>query len=258
MKKLSVAIITLNEERNIGRCLESVAGLADEVVVLDSLSTDRTEEICRSFGARFEQQTFAGYIQQKQDAINLCSNDFVLSLDADEALSDELKKSLLSEKQQGFPHFFYTMNRLTNYCGKWIYHCSWYPDEKLRLFNRMMARVGGQNPHDKIIPFDRAHKVHHLTGDLLHYSYYSIAEHKRQADRFAGIAAKAMAAKGRKANLLYALLKALAKFLRNYIFKAGFLDGYYGFVICKISAWETFQKYRRIRSFGPEMFLKTS
>lgn len=249
MKKLSVAIITLNEERNIGRCLESLHSLADEIVVLDSLSTDRTESICRDFGARFERQPFAGHIRQKQDAIDLCSYEMVLSLDADEALSDELRNVILKEKQKDFPSFFYSMNRLTNYCGKWIYHCGWYPDTKLRLFDRRYALMGGQNPHDKIIPTDSSLSVDHLQGDLLHYSYYNIEEHRQQANRFATIAAKAMASKGKNPSFAFAVFKAVAKFIRNYILKLGFLDGRYGWVICRISAWETYQKYRRVGLF---------
>lgn len=255
MKKLSVAIITLNEERNIGRCLESLDGLADEIVVLDSLSTDRTESICRDFEVRFERQAFAGYIRQKQDAIDLCSHEMVLSLDADEALSDELRNAILTEKQKDFPSPYYSMNRLANYCGKWIYHCGWYPDTKLRLFDRRRARMGGQNPHDKIIPSDSTLSIQHLKGDLLHYSYYSVEEHRRQADRFATIAAKALVARGKNPSYTIALIKSIAKFIRNYIIKFGFLDGRFGWVICRISAWETFQKYRRVRLFQSKKML---
>lgn len=249
MKKLSVAIITLNEEKNIGRCLASVVDLADEVLVIDSLSTDRTEEICRSFGVRFVPQPFLGYIEQKQFAVERCTYDLVLSLDADEALSTGLQKAIQKEKEKGFPEALYSMNRLTNYCGQWIHHSGWYPDTKLRLFDRRMAKWGGQNPHDKVIPFGRKSQVKHLTGDLLHYSYYTVEAHWKQADKFATIAAKAMAGKNKKASLPFALLKAAAKFLRNYVIKVGFLDGRNGFIISKISAWETFQKYRRIKNF---------
>jgi glycosyltransferase involved in cell wall biosynthesis len=246
MKKLSVAIITLNEERNIGRCLDSVHGLADEIVVIDSFSTDKTEEICNSFNARFETHPFGGYIQQKQYVLDRCMHDYVLMLDADEAISDTLHKSIAAEKENGFPEMAYEMNRLTNYCGQWIYHCGWYPDIKLRLFDKTKAIIGGQNPHDRVIPLSNAQKTKHLKGDLLHYSYYSIEEHYKQADRFANIAAKALAEKGKKSSVIYAGIKATAKFVRNYIIKAGFLDGLNGYIICKISAKETWWKYYRV------------
>lgn len=246
MEKLSVAVITLNEERNIGRCLQSVAGLADEIVVIDSLSTDQTEAICLSFGARFEPQAFKGYIEQKRHAIERCSHDFVLVLDADEALSETLKQSIQCEKEKNFPTHCYTFNRLTNYFGQWIYHSGWYPDQKLRLFHRSKVYLGGQNPHDRVFPLSETEKIAHLHGDLLHYSYYNVQEHYRQADRFATIAAKALSEKGKRSNYLLAAIKTLAKFIRNYILKAGFLDGRKGFVICKISALETWWKYTRL------------
>ena len=246
MKKLSVAIITLNEERNIGRCLDSVRGLADEIVVIDSFSTDKTEEICNSYSARFETHPFGGYIQQKQYALDSCAYDYVLMLDADEAISETLYKSITAEKEKDFPEMSYDMNRLTNYCGQWIYHCGWYPDKKLRLFDKTKAFIGGQNPHDRVIPLSDSHRIKHIKGDLLHYSYYSIEEHYKQADRFATIAAKALAEKGKKSSVIYAGIKAIAKFVRNYIIKAGFLDGLNGYIICKISAKETWWKYYRV------------
>ncbi len=246
MKRLSVTIITLNEEINIGRCLASVADVADEVVVIDSFSTDRTKEICLSYGARFERNPFAGYIEQKQYALSRCSHDFVLSLDADEALSPGLKAAVLHEKSLGFPAELYSMNRLTNYCSQWIHHCGWYPDRKLRLFNRTQARWGGQNPHDKVVPADSKNPVKQLKGDLLHYSYYTIEQHRRQADKFATIAAKELVQKGKRYSYPFAAMKMIAKFLRNYLFKLGFLDGRAGFVICRMSALETWWKYSRV------------
>jgi glycosyltransferase involved in cell wall biosynthesis len=242
--KLSVVIITYNEERNIDRCLRAVKGIADDIVVLDSFSADRTEEICRSHGARFIQHTFDGHIEQKNRAITHALYPHILSLDADEA-PDETLLSAIAAVKQNWQHTGYSMNRLTNYCGQWIRHCGWYPDTKLRLWNSHHGRWGGVNPHDKY-ELHAGSTEAHLPGNILHYSYYTVEEHYRQADKFSTIAAKALYAQGKRSSLLLAMLKTAAKFLRNYFIKRGFLDGHYGFVICRISAWETWQKYTKL------------
>ncbi len=245
MEKISCVIITLNEEKNIGRCLSSLTGIVDEIIVVDSLSTDATEEICSGFNVRFIKQKFLGHIQQKNFAIDLASNKYVLSLDADEALSEKLKESILKVKNK-FTFDAYEMNRHSNYCGQWIDHSGWYPDKKTRLINKEKGRFGGQNPHDKII-LDETASLDHLKGDILHYTYYSIDEHYRQADKFSTIAANELFRKNKKTNLIHIWLKSSAKFLRNYVIKLGFLDGAAGFTICRISAFETYQKYNKLR-----------
>jgi len=252
MNKLSVTIITLNEERNIERCLASLVGLADEIIVIDSFSTDKTKEICEQYGAIFETHPFEGYIEQKYYATTRCTYNYILSLDADEALSDLLVHQIQIEKLIGFSSVAYSMNRLTNYCGQWIYHCGWYPDVKLRLFDKRQAYWGGNNPHDKVMLKQTDATISWLKGDLLHYSYYAINEHYQQADRFATIAAKAFSNKGRKSSYLLAVIKTAAKFIRNYILKIGFMDGYNGFIISKISALETWWKYTRLLKFNQQ------
>lgn len=246
MEKLSVAIITLNEEKNIERCITSVEGLADEIVVIDSFSTDKTKAICRKFNVKFETHPFEGYIQQKQYALSTCNYNYVLSLDADEALSERLKAAIMLEKETGFRYSAYTMNRLSNYCGQWIRHCGWYPDVKLRLFDKTLGAWGGQNPHDKFVLYNRQQKAVHLEGDIFHFSYYAIDEHYKQASKFAGIAANELSKKGKRSSILYATMKTGVKFFRNYLLKAGFLDGRNGFIISKISALETWWKYTRL------------
>lgn len=245
MTQLSVVIITFNEERNISRCLDSVKDIADDVVVVDSFSVDKTEQICKEKGARFISHTFDGHIQQKNWAITQAKFPHILSLDADEALSDELKKSIL-EVKKNWKHDGYSMNRLTNYCGQWIYHCGWYPDRKLRLFNSKKGSWGGVNPHDKYELNDRSNKVEFLKGDILHYSYYSVEQHYKQAEKFAEISGRAMHVMNRKVSFPMIYVKAGFKFIRNYFFKMGFLDGRYGFIICKITAKETYQKYLKL------------
>ena len=161
--KLSVVIITFNEEKNIARCLESVKDIADEIVVVDSFSKDKTEEICRGYGVKFIEHKFEGHIEQKNYASSQATYQHVLSLDADEALSDELKESIIKVKND-WNGYGYSMNRLTNYCGKWIHHCGWYPDTKIRLMDKSKGKWDGDNPHDQFIMQDNAEAIQ-LKGD---------------------------------------------------------------------------------------------
>lgn len=242
MPLLSVVIITFNEERNIARCIGSVKEVADEVLVVDSHSTDRTEEICLSLGARFVKNDWAGYSAQKNFANALAKHDLILSIDADEALSDDLRKSILKVKEKQ-DHDGYTMNRLTNYCGAWIRHGSWYPDRKLRLFDRRKGSWQGAI-HESI---RLEGSTGFLKGDLLHYSYYSVSDHVRQANHFTDLTAREAFERGKNAGTLKLLFSPCIKFLRDYIFLRGFLDGYPGFLVCRISAWATFLKYAKLR-----------
>ncbi|RUA28987.1 MAG: glycosyltransferase family 2 protein [Bacteroidetes bacterium] len=245
MEKLSVVIITFNEEKNIERCLKSVQSIADEIVVLDSFSTDKTKEICESFGVRFSAHKFDGHIQQKNRALALASNEWVLSLDADEAPDEELLNSIKQALENPTAEAYY-FNRLTNYLGKWIRHSGWYPDQKLRLLKNSKGKWAGINPHDKIEMLDGI-KPQYLKGELLHYSYYSIEQHIDQINKFTTIGAFEAHKKGRKSNMAIASIKSFWKFVRDYFFKLGILDGYYGFVICSLSAWATFNKYLKLR-----------
>ena len=246
IQKISAVIITLNEERNIARCLQSLHDIVDEIVVLDSGSTDRTEEICKSFGVRFFQHAFEGHIQQKNRALRQTTFSCVISLDADEALSEELKKSILQVKQN-WQADGYVFNRLNNYCGSWIRHCGWYPDVKLRLWDKRKGCWGGENPHDKVI-MEKNAKLKHIKGDLLHYSFYTINEHIAQINKFSSIAAEERYRKGKKSpSVISIILRAKWKFVKGYIFNLGFLDGYPGYLVCKYSAMATFTKYVKLR-----------
>ncbi|MBK6965159.1 MAG: glycosyltransferase family 2 protein [Bacteroidales bacterium] len=249
MALLSVVIITLNEERNIGRCLQSVGVIADEVVVVDSGSTDRTEAICLEHGARFISHTWLGFAETKNFANSQAKYPLILSLDADEALSEKLKASILAVKAMDSLKTAFSMNRLTNYCGKWVKHCGWYPDTKTRLFSREYARWTGKVIHEKLTT-DPGVEIKHLEGDLLHYSYYSIAGHIAQANRFTDLTAEQAFREGKKSGILQILIKPPVKFIRDYFFKLGFLDGYYGFIICRISAQATFFKYIKLRQLN--------
>lgn len=244
MVQLSVVIITFNEQHNIGRCIDSVAGIADEIIILDSFSTDNTAALARSKGAVVHQQSFAGYVEQKNKALALASCTHVLCLDADEAVDAQLKASIIQAKEQ-FVHTGYTMNRCTQYCGRFIRHGSWYPDKKLRLFRKDAGAWGGDNPHDKVALMTGS-TVQHLKGDILHYSYHTIEEHVAQNNKFSSISAEALYARGKKTNGLKIFFKPLWAFIHGYILKAGFLDGFYGFVIAINVAHLTFLKYTKL------------
>ncbi len=244
--KISAVIITFNEEKNIGRCLDSLKKVADEIVVVDSYSNDKTCEICEKYGVRFIRNRFKGHIEQKNFAMHQAKYDWVLSLDADEVLSGELTDSILKVKKD-FLFEGYAFNRLTNYCGTWIRHCGWYPDTKLRLWDKRRGRWGGVNPHDRLIMDDRS-QTGHLKGNLLHYSYHTIKEHVDQINSFSEIAANAAFKNGRKPNFLIdILLNPPFTFLKKYIIKLGFLDGYYGFVISIHTAYGKFLKYVKLK-----------
>jgi glycosyltransferase involved in cell wall biosynthesis len=241
--KLSVVIIAFNEEENIGRCIDSVQGIADEVLVVDSFSTDKTVEIAKAKSARVIQHKFEGHIQQKNWAKEQAAFDFVLSIDADEELSSELKQSILS-LNKNFAVDGYTVNRLNFYCGKPVKTCGWYPDTKLRLWNRTKGEWKGINPHDKF-ELTVENSIQHLQGDLLHHTYPNRESFLQQRVKFADISAQHL----KDENALYLFWKMIFsapfKFIRNYIFKLGFTEGTTGLFICYHQSREVFQKYFR-------------
>lgn len=249
MEKISAVIITFNEENNINRCLVSLLKVADEIIIVDSFSTDQTKVIALAHPVKFIENPFQGHIEQKNFALQHASNAWILSLDADECLSEELINEILILKNNGMKDHAYCFKRLTNYCGKWIKHSGWYPDIKTRLFHRKMAEWGGENPHDKLI-LKNPTPAKQLKGDLLHYSFYTISDHVLQIEKFTNIAARESFKKGKKSSILKIILAPQFKFFRDYIFKLGFLDGYYGFIICYLSAVATFLKYVKLRQLN--------
>lgn len=245
MIKISAVIITYNEEKNIGRCLDSLMTIADDIVVVDSFSTDKTEEICREKGIRFVQNKFLGHIEQKNFAITQALHHYVLSLDADEELTPELAESI-SQVKKNWAADGYFVNRLTNYCGSWIRHGGWYPDKKLRLWDSRKGKWAGMNPHDRyeLRPNSSTRK---LKGDLLHYSFYSISQHVDQINYFTDISSETLFRKGKKAGIFMILFSPVYKFFRDFFLRGGFLDGYYGFIICSLSSYAKFLKYSKLR-----------
>lgn len=247
MYKLSVVIITLNEERNIARCLNSVKKVADDIVVVDSGSTDRTEEICKSFNVNFIIRQWTGYSDQKNFANEQALYNWILSIDADEELSPELIQSIKAAKNKE-QIAYYKINRLTNYCGKWIKHGGWYPDIKLRIFDRNTMQWEG-TIHETLINEKNISSVL-LKGNCYHYTYYNITEHIAQANKFSELSAQDMFQRGKKYGFIKLFISPLIKFFRNYFMRTGFLDGIYGLAIACISAQAVFWKYAKLKQLN--------
>jgi len=243
--KLSVVIITFNEEKNIGRCISSVKDIADDIVVVDSFSTDRTAEICIKSGVRFIQCEWKGYSEQKNFANSLAEFDWIFSIDADEALSDELKASILRIKKT-YTSPVFRICRITNYCGKWIHHSGWYPDIKVRFFDRRFHHWEGAI-HERINVTVES-EIPVLQGDCCHYSYYSHEGHRRQARHLSELVALDLFNKRKKVCWLKVLFAPPLKFFKMFFINFGFLDGAAGFSIARISSNAVCNKYEKLRN----------
>ncbi len=248
MNKLSVVIITFNEEKNIERCLLSVKDIADEIIVVDSLSTDLTKSICQKYAVRFIEQPFLGYIEQKNYAASMANFDLVLSLDADEAVGETLAGSIAEVKINGDKDGYF-MNRVTNYCGKWIRHGAWYPDKKLRLWNKTKGTWAGTNIHEWY-QMKPGSKTGYLKGDILHFSYDSVEAHVAQFNKFTSLSATEMNKSGMRATVFKIYLSPLVNFFKGFFLRLGFLDGYYGIMICFFNAFATYTKYLKLRQLN--------
>lgn len=244
MEKLSVVVITYNEEKHIGRCLRSVKAIADEIIVLDSFSTDNTVTIARQSGAKVWQQPFRGYIEQKNEATRLASYNYVMSIDADEEIDGKLQSAIIDIKRT-FTFSAYRMKRCTNFCGHFIRNGAWYPDRKVRLFDKRVAKWGGLNPHDKVV-FTKPVAIKQLPGEILHYSFATADEQALQNDRFSSIVADSYFKAGKRTNFLKKRINPLWAFLYGYIIRLGFLDGKNGLVIAWNQARYTFLKHKKL------------
>lgn len=248
MSKISAVIITYNEELFIERCLSSISGVVDEIVVVDSFSTDSTEEICKKYNARFIQHKFEGYKDQKNFALSMATYNNILALDADEALSDELRESILAVKEN-WVHDGYYFNRRNLYCGKWVKHSEWYPNRQLRLFHSDKGQFGRFNIHEKFI-MSNGQYVGHLKGDLIHWSCSSPEDHREKMKKYALVGAEEYFKAGKKAYFYTPVIHYVWGFLRTYFINRGFLDGHNGFIICSTYAKAAFNKYKRLRSLS--------
>lgn len=245
MIKLSGVIITFNEEKNIEKCLQSLVNVVDEIVVVDSFSTDNTKQICQNYNVRFIEQKFLGYIEQKNFALAQASNDYIVSLDGDEALCETLQNSIIELKSNWTLDGYYC-NRFNNFCGQWIKHSDWYPNKKLRVFDRRIAEWKGINPHDEIALKDNR-KAGKLKGDILHWTYQSYKEFNDKTEYFSTISAQAYYDIGKKAPLYKIIWNPIWAFFKAYVLRLGFLDGKNGFVISAQTGNITYLKYTKLR-----------
>ncbi|TYP70459.1 glycosyltransferase family 2 protein [Aquimarina intermedia] len=246
--KLSGVIITYNEERKIETCLKSLQGVVDEIVVVDSFSTDRTEEICNQYDVKFIKQQFLGYKEQKNFVISQASYDHIISLDGDEALSEELQETIIALKSN-WVHDGYYMNRYNNFCGQWINHSDWYPDRKLRAFVKGKGEWKGINPHDSYKLYNPKNSAK-LKGDILHWNYPTYSAFNQQIEKFSTISAHSYHELGKKSSLWKLFFNPSWAFLKSYVWRLGFLDGINGFVICSQTANLTFLKYLKLRELN--------
>ncbi|MBA3828910.1 MAG: glycosyltransferase family 2 protein [Taibaiella sp.] len=249
MAKISAVIITFNEANNIARCIRSLHQVADEIIVVDSFSTDNTAAIAEKEGAKIIYHSFEGYGVQKNFAQRQAANDWILSLDADEELSAQLKQSI-QEVKTNLEFNAYKFNILTNYCGKWIHHCGWYPQPKIRLWNRLRGDMSNDRVHEGWHMTDKNAPVGHLKGNLLHYSYATISDHIRKLEQYSEIKAQIEIAKGKKVSIFNLWITPKWVFFVDYIIRRGFLDGYYGYLICRLSAFSSYVKYAKIRQYS--------
>jgi glycosyltransferase involved in cell wall biosynthesis len=245
--KISATIITFNEERNIARVIESLR-CCDEILVLDSGSNDRTVEIATKLGARVVEASWHGYAAQKNIAAELSSNDWILSLDADESLSEALEAEIWHIKKSGPQFDGYTVPRLAQYLGRWILHSGWHPDRKVRLFDRRKAKWVGSFVHESVTVTG---SVGHLKSNLLHFTCNSLSEHVRSMDRYTTLAAQEIATNQKNIPLSLLLFDPAWTFFRTYVLKLGFLDGPEGLAIAYMAAFYNFVKYFKARAMSP-------
>ena len=242
--KITGAIITLNEERNIARAIESLR-CCDEILVLDSGSSDRTREVARNLGVRVVERPWPGFAKQKNAAAELASHEWILSLDADEVLSEALEGDIWTLKKNGPQFDAYTMPRLAQYCGRWILHGGWYPDRKVRLYDRRKAQWSGDYVHESVRV---SGSVGHLDSNLLHFTCESISEHLRTMDRYTTLAAEEIVARGGNVGLQRLIADPAWNFFRTYVLQRGFMDGVEGLTLARMGAFYTFLKYAKARN----------
>ena len=244
MTKLSVVIITKNEAKNIGNALESVSW-ADDIVVVDSGSTDTTIEIAKRYTDRVTAHEWAGYGAQKDYAAGLALNDWVLSLDADERISSSLASEIRDLLQNGPDKFGYRIPRVTHYLGRWIRSTDWYPDYQLRLFDRRVARWNRLPVHESVDNI-RLTEVGHLRGEIEHFPYHEISDHLDTIDHYTSLAAAHMQNSGRKVGWLDLVSRAPVAFVRNYIVRGGYKDGLPGLMVSALNTYYVFLKFAKL------------
>ncbi len=239
MENISAVIITKNEARNIAKCLDSLS-FANEIVVLDTGSEDDTLDICRKRGCKVFCTTWEGFGKAKKKAVELASNDWILSIDADEVLSSELQEEIRALADLGFTNRAFRLKRRSFYLGRMIRFCGWQKDAPLRLFNRLHGTFNEKEVHESVItPVPKIV----LLNYMLHYTYPTLESHFSKMRLYGELGAKTERGRGKISDPVSPYLRAGLKFVKMYFIKLGFLDGYHGFLLCKNSAWGIWYKY---------------
>ena len=246
--KISATIITFNEQKNIARAIESLR-FCEEVVVVDSGSVDRTVEIADKLGARVVEQSWGGYAKQKNFAAEQARFDWIFSIDADESLSEALEGEIWQLKKNGPQYDAYTVPRLAQYLGRWILHSGWYPDRKIRLYDRNRGHWVGNYVHERV---EVNGTVGHLESNLLHFTCDSLSQHLETMNRYTTLAAQQLAAEGVRIGWRQLLLDPPWTFFQSYFLKRGFLDGMEGLAIAYMASLYNFVKYAKARFMNPD------
>jgi glycosyltransferase involved in cell wall biosynthesis len=242
--KISAVVITFNEEANISAALRSLEGIADEIIVVDSFSADRTVKLAREFSDRVVQRKWTNYSDQKNYADGLASHPWILSLDADERISAGLRAEILALKAEDPSCAGFALPRLVFYLGRWIKHCGWYPDRKIRLFRNDAARWEGEYVHESLVVHGDVRK---LKNPIHHYTYRSIGDHLVRLNLFADLGAQKLYAQGKKSRWYHLLVLPLSRFIKSYVLKRGFLDGFAGMVVSVLNGYTIFVRYAKLR-----------
>lgn len=241
---ISVVIITYNEEKRLEPALKSAAGVASEIIVVDSFSSDDTLKLAKKYTKKVFQRKWINFADQKNFANRQASYPWILSLDADERISPELQEEILQIKSGETDCTGFSMPRQVFYLGKWIRHSGWYPDRKIRLFLKDKARWEGEHVHEKLVIEG---KIQKLKGTIYHFTYRNISEHLARIDKFSDLGAQKLYTQKKKCRWYHLVFLPFFRFAKSFFLKAGFLDGYAGFIISVLHGYAIFVRYAKLR-----------
>ncbi len=241
---ISAVIITYNEEKRLESALKSLDGIASEIIVVDSISNDDTVKVAKKYTNRTFQRKWTNFADQKKYANSLASYPWILSLDADERLSPELREEIIQIKKEEPDCSGFSMPRRVFYLGKWIRHSGWYPDRKIRLFHKDKARWEGEYVHENLVIEG---KIQKLSGSIYHFTYRNISEHLDRINKFSDLGAQKLYVQRKKCRLYHLVFLPFFRFTKSYFLRAGFLDGFAGFVISALNGYSIFIRYAKLR-----------
>jgi glycosyltransferase involved in cell wall biosynthesis len=242
--EISAVIITFNEEKRLEPALKSLAGLVSEIVVVDSFSADSTVKLAKKYTNKVFQRKWTDYTDQKNYANTRTSFPWILSLDADERISPELREEILEIKKEEPECSGFSIPRQVYYLGRWIRHSGWYPDRKLRLFRKDRARWEGEYVHERLVIEG---KIQKLSGSIHHFTYRNISEHLDRINKFSELGAQKLYAKRNKCRWHHLVFMPLFRFMKSFFWRAGFLDGYPGFIVSVLNGYSIFLRYAKLK-----------